>query len=143
MILISMYGTRMYFGSRPRDGRCPAFQKENENRSVSSSQAAFAAVAGLTLALDSMVAPLQAQAVLNSPNAQIARTVDAALRRSTPAFNAQVKEVQDRLENIQFQLRIPQRKPWYACSLQCHTGMVWPCSNSQLVLETHMHSSPA
>lgn len=73
---------------------------------------AIAGTVALTLALNSMVAPPQAEAILNSPNAQIARTVDAALRRSTPAFNEQVKDVQDKLENIQFQLRIPQRKPW-------------------------------
>ncbi len=39
-----------------------------------------------------------AAAVLNSPNSQIPRTVDAALRRSIPAFNAEVRRVQDDLE---------------------------------------------
>ncbi|GIL50914.1 hypothetical protein Vafri_7000 [Volvox africanus] len=53
-----------------------------------------------------------ALAVLNSPNAQIARSVDAALRRSIPAFNPDVKSIQKNLEDVQYFLRIPQRKPW-------------------------------
>eukprot|EP00955_Chlamydomonas_euryale_P076432 362655-Chlamydomonas_euryale.AAC.3 len=36
---------------------------------------------------------------------QVARTVDAALRRSIPAFNADVKSVQRALEDIQLQNR--------------------------------------
>lgn len=39
-----------------------------------------------------------------------------ALRRSIPAKNAYVRDVQTRLEAIQFKLRIPQRKPWGAIS---------------------------
>eukprot|EP00195_Chlamydomonas_chlamydogama_P006999 CAMPEP_0202892210 /NCGR_PEP_ID=MMETSP1392-20130828/1989_1 /ASSEMBLY_ACC=CAM_ASM_000868 /TAXON_ID=225041 /ORGANISM="Chlamydomonas chlamydogama, Strain SAG 11-48b" /LENGTH=381 /DNA_ID=CAMNT_0049576099 /DNA_START=237 /DNA_END=1383 /DNA_ORIENTATION=+ len=53
-----------------------------------------------------------AEAVLVSPNAQIARTVDAALRRSIPAFNPDLAQVQKKLENTAYMLRIPQRKPW-------------------------------
>lgn len=53
-----------------------------------------------------------AEAVLNSPNAQIPRTVDAALRRSIPAFNPTVAEVQSSMEDVAYFLRIPQRKPW-------------------------------
>ena len=41
-----------------------------------------------------LLAPVEAaQAVLNSPNAQIARSPDAALRRSIPAFNPTVRGV--------------------------------------------------
>lgn len=40
------------------------------------------------------------------------RSVDAALRRSIPAFNKDVKDIQARLEDVAFKLRIPQRKPW-------------------------------
>lgn len=40
------------------------------------------------------------------------RSVDAALRRSIPAFNKDLREVQSRLEDVAFKLRIPQRKPW-------------------------------
>ena len=42
----------------------------------------------------------------------VCRSVDAALRRSIPAFNKDVKNIQARLEDIAFKLRIPQRKPW-------------------------------
>ena len=53
-----------------------------------------------------------AHAVLNSPNAQIARTPDSALRRAIPAFNPDVKSIQKSLEDIAYANRIPQRKPW-------------------------------
>ncbi len=42
------------------------------------------------------------------------RSADAALRRSIPAFNKDVREVQGKLEDVAFKLRIPQRKPWPA-----------------------------
>ena len=42
------------------------------------------------------------------------RSADAALRRSIPAFNKDVREVQTKLEDVAFKLRIPQRKPWPA-----------------------------
>ena len=46
----------------------------------------------------------------------ICRSVDAALRRSIPAFNKDVKDMQARLEDVAFKLRIPQRKPWQGMS---------------------------
>lgn len=69
------------------------------------------AAAALSLMLS---APLPADALLNSPAARLPRTPDAALRRSIPAFNQDVKSIQAELEAIQFKLRIPQRKPWAA-----------------------------
>lgn len=65
--------------------------------------------------------PQPSAAVLKSPNASIPRTVDAALRRSIPAFNANVEALQDTLEQVQFKLRIPQRKPWAAMSADVDT----------------------
>lgn len=60
-----------------------------------------------------LLGPIEpAAAVLNSPNAQIARSVDAALRRSIPAFNPAVAGVQRNMEDVAYYLRIPQRKPW-------------------------------
>lgn len=53
-----------------------------------------------------------AQALLASPNTQIPRSAEAALRRSIPAFNDSVFELQRELESVQYKLRIPQRKPW-------------------------------
>lgn len=74
---------------------------------------AFAALVAVALsAASTMVLPREALAVLNSPNAQIARSPEAALRRATPAFNADVFSVQKKLEDVQTLLRIPQRKPW-------------------------------
>lgn len=70
-----------------------------------------AACLALALAVQLGV-PDSSKAVLKSPNAQIARTVDAALRRSIPAFNSEVKDIQQSMEDIAFLLRIPQRKPW-------------------------------
>eukprot|EP00890_Picochlorum_soloecismus_P004439 jgi/Picsp_1/4997/NSC_02360-R1_peptidyl-prolycis-trans isomerase protein len=53
-----------------------------------------------------------AQAVLSSPKARVPRTAESALRRSIPAFNKAVSELQELLEDVQYRLRIPQRKPW-------------------------------
>lgn len=41
-------------------------------------------------------------------------SADAALRRAIPAFNADVRDIQTKLEDVAFKLRIPQRKPWVA-----------------------------
>ncbi|GAB4820888.1 hypothetical protein N2152v2_007934 [Parachlorella kessleri] len=57
-------------------------------------------------------APPAAEAVLALPKGQLPRTAEIALRRSIPAFNREVKDVQDKLEDIAVKLRIPQRKPW-------------------------------
>ena len=73
-------------------------------------QLAAAGWLGIAAAPLSLAPP--AAAVLNSPNAQIPRSVDSALRRAIPAFNAEVKDLQGCLEDITFKLRIPQRKPW-------------------------------
>lgn len=79
----------------------------------SAAAAALNAACVLTAALAlNLAAPYTASALLNSPNAQIPRTVDAALRRSIPAFNPGVAKLQQKMEDIAFLLRIPQRKPW-------------------------------
>lgn len=48
--------------------------------------------AGLAAVISAMAVALPpgAEAVLNSPNAQIARNADAALRRAIPSFNPEV-----------------------------------------------------
>lgn len=56
--------------------------------------------------------PLDADALLNSPNRLIPRSVEAALRRSIPAVNPTVEDIQKKVEKIGFLLRIPQRKPY-------------------------------
>ncbi|KAG0497129.1 hypothetical protein HPP92_001820 [Vanilla planifolia] len=52
-----------------------------------------------------------ANAVLYSPDAKVPRTGELALRRAIPA-NANMKAIQDSLEEISYLLRIPQRKPY-------------------------------
>lgn len=54
-----------------------------------------------------------ANAVLYSPDAKVPRTGELALRRAIPA-NANMKAIQDSLEDISYLLRIPQRKPYGA-----------------------------
>ena len=57
--------------------------------------------------------PPPAQAILKgNPNAKIPRNPEAALRRSTPVVNREVRDVQAKLEEVAALLRIPQRKQW-------------------------------
>ncbi|KAI8474603.1 MAG: cyclophilin-type peptidyl-prolyl cis-trans isomerase [Monoraphidium minutum] len=78
-------------------------------RSLAARSLAAALAAAHVLAA---AAPPPAAALLSSPGAQVPRSPEAALRRATPAFNADVQTLQRRMENIAFLLRIPQRKPW-------------------------------
>lgn len=78
---------------------------------ASAAAAAAAVLVALQTGLPDALMPA-AHAALRSPNAQIARTADAALRRATPAANASVKAIQSKVESVQALLRIPQRKPW-------------------------------
>ncbi|GLC36069.1 hypothetical protein PLESTF_000972600 [Pleodorina starrii] len=95
--------------SRNRIVSCPATAPDSQS-SPHGALRFLQALAASALLLSSSGSP--ALAVLNSPNAQIARSVDAALRRSIPAFNPDVKTIQKSLEDVQYFLRIPQRKPW-------------------------------
>ncbi|KAL1363310.1 hypothetical protein AAHE18_03G140400 [Arachis hypogaea] len=52
-----------------------------------------------------------AMAILYSPDTKVPRTGEVALRRAIPA-NANMKSIQDSLEDISYLLRIPQRKPY-------------------------------
>ncbi|XP_061351866.1 peptidyl-prolyl cis-trans isomerase CYP37, chloroplastic-like [Gastrolobium bilobum] len=52
-----------------------------------------------------------AKAVLYSPDTKVPRTGEVALRKAIPA-NANMKAIQDTLEDISYLLRIPQRKPY-------------------------------
>lgn len=69
-------------------------------------RAAAGVAAAALLALGALPPP--AEAVLANPRAAVARSADVALRRSIPAFNADVAAVQERLEAVAFKLRIPQ-----------------------------------
>jgi hypothetical protein len=79
--------------------------------SASASPAPRAALAGLLAAAHvaaAALAPAPAAALLSSPSTQIPRSVEAALRRATPAFNEDVEQLQRKMEDIAFLLRIPQ-----------------------------------
>lgn len=111
-------------------GRIPGFTRSNVNRSgihrVSRRDEAEECSSGretkmplerclvVSLAASLMAFTNQpdADALLASPKTQVPRTAEAALRRSVPAFNRKVYALQKDLENIAYQLRIPQRKPW-------------------------------
>eukprot|EP00775_Hariotina_reticulata_P002402 gene2402-2706_t len=84
----------------------PSMQCQLPAAALAALQACTAVLAGHLAVAD------PSWAVLNSPNARIPRTVDAALRRSIPAFNTEVAAIQKTLEDIAYLLRIPQRKPW-------------------------------
>jgi len=53
-----------------------------------------------------------AEAILSNPNAGMARSASAALRRAVPVTNPKVGELQSDLERAQYLLRFPNRKPW-------------------------------
>ena len=53
-----------------------------------------------------------AMAALSNPNTRFPRNGVAALRRAVPAINTDAGEIQGRLEEAAYLLRIPQRKPW-------------------------------
>ena len=53
-----------------------------------------------------------AMAALSNPNTRLPRNGVAALRRAVPAINTDAGEIQGRLEEAAYLLRIPQRKPW-------------------------------
>lgn len=91
---------------------CRAYSHKNPLPQVVVAAKNIAAAGMLSLGLLLLSPSNPADARLNSPNASIARTVDAALRRSIPASNQEVRNVQRALEDISFKLRIPQRKPW-------------------------------
>ncbi len=91
----------------PRFPSHPPPQPHLQQPTVAHRAASISAAAVLALGGMLELAP-PADAVLVSPNAAIARSADAALRRSIPAVNRNVKVIQDRLEEVQYLLRIPQ-----------------------------------
>lgn len=74
--------------------------------------AALHAAAPLAVLLDAALAPPPAEAVLVSANTKLPRSASAALRRAIPTVNKETADVQAKVEEVAFFLRIPQRKPW-------------------------------
>lgn len=102
---------------------------------VKFAQQAAGSLAALYMAVcGGLLAPLPAEALLSSPNAQIARSSDAALRRAIPASNTDVRTIQTKLEGIQFKLRIPQRKPWGSITDDVNTALALAKQTDRLLL---------
>ena len=67
----------------------------------------------LALAATLSAAPTpDALAALSNPNSRLPRNAKAALRRAVPAVNEETREIQRKLEDAAYLMRIPQRKPW-------------------------------
>lgn len=71
---------------------------EQLRQRLAASAAAALHIAACALCTVPVTVAGPAEALLQSPNAMIARTVDAALRRSIPASNSNVQQIQTKLE---------------------------------------------
>ncbi|KAG2396640.1 Peptidyl-prolyl cis-trans isomerase [Vigna angularis] len=80
-------------------------------RSVVPMVIASVQISALVPLIDYAASTGAAEAVLYSPDTKVPRTGEVALRRAIPA-NANMKSIQDTLEDITYLLRIPQRKPY-------------------------------
>ena len=78
-------------------------------------------------------APPAAEAVLALPKGQLPRTAEIALRRSIPAFNREVKDVQDKLEVCDQPTYLTSCKEYDTMPLlanDAHSCLCWPFSCS-------------
>lgn len=97
---------------RRGQGTCDESAARHVTLGAAAQQSAAATALSALLLLSPMAQPGPAHAVLQSPNAQIARSVDAALRRSIPAFNPVAAKLQKTLEEIQYLLRCFKAREW-------------------------------
>uniref|UniRef100_A0A7S0SIZ5 PPIase cyclophilin-type domain-containing protein n=1 Tax=Mantoniella antarctica TaxID=81844 RepID=A0A7S0SIZ5_9CHLO len=73
---------------------------------------AVSPVLATTIAAIGFAVPPSAEAALSNPNTRLPRNGVTALRRAVPVINPEASEVQYKLEEAAYLLRIPQRKPW-------------------------------
>lgn len=106
----------------PRRSCCTRASYSSDSTSRRRSAPVLAPFALAILLAAAAVEP--AGAVLNSPVAKQARSAEAALRRSIPAFNPFVGSIQQKVENVAFLLRIPQRKPWGSMTSDVQDALV-------------------
>ncbi|XP_024312458.1 peptidyl-prolyl cis-trans isomerase CYP37, chloroplastic isoform X3 [Brachypodium distachyon] len=92
------------------------------------------AVAALAIIAQISVA-LPANAILYSPDTNVPRTGELALRRAIPA-NPKMKTVQESLEDISYLLRIPQRKPYGSMEGDVKKAMKIVMENKETILES-------
>lgn len=111
-----------------------AQKQQNDETGQSSPRAVLGTMAAACVALSSAIAP-PANALLSSPNVQLPRSPEAALRRSVPAVVSGSANAQQELEDVAYNLRIPQRKPW--------GSMQKEVSNAKKALEADRESGNA
>ncbi|CAM0906321.1 unnamed protein product [Alopecurus aequalis] len=90
------------------------------------------AVAALAIIAQISVA-LPANAILYSPDTNVPRTGELALRRAIPA-NPSMKTIQESLEDISYLLRIPQRKPYGSMEGDVKKAMKIATENKEAML---------
>uniref|UniRef100_A0A453B947 Uncharacterized protein n=6 Tax=Aegilops tauschii subsp. strangulata TaxID=200361 RepID=A0A453B947_AEGTS len=93
---------------------------------LKSAVAAIAIIAQISVALP-------ANAVLYSPDTNVPRTGELALRRAIPA-NPSMKTIQNSLEDISYLLRIPQRKPYGSMEGDVKKAMQIATENKEAML---------
>ncbi|KAL5197843.1 hypothetical protein ABZP36_001355 [Zizania latifolia] len=88
--------------------------------------AALACIAQISMSLP-------ANAILYSPDTNVPRTGELALRRAIPA-NPNMKTIQESLEDISYLLRIPQRKPYGSMEGDVKKSMKIAMDNKDAIL---------
>lgn len=116
---------------RRGQGTCDESAARHVTLGAAAQQSAAATALSALLLLSPMAQPGPAHAVLQSPNAQIARSVDAALRRSIPAFNPVAAKLQKTLEEIQYLLRCFDACEWV---WRGHTAHALPVNKTNRTL---------
>uniref|UniRef100_A0A453B9T2 Peptidyl-prolyl cis-trans isomerase CYP38-like PsbQ-like domain-containing protein n=1 Tax=Aegilops tauschii subsp. strangulata TaxID=200361 RepID=A0A453B9T2_AEGTS len=104
----------------------PSTAEEGVLELLKSAVAAIAIIAQISVALP-------ANAVLYSPDTNVPRTGELALRRAIPA-NPSMKTIQNSLEDISYLLRIPQRKPYGSMEGDVKKAMQIATENKEAML---------
>ncbi|XP_048555781.1 peptidyl-prolyl cis-trans isomerase CYP37, chloroplastic [Triticum urartu] len=112
--------------SRPHHASSPSTAEEGVLELLKSAVAAIAIIAQISVALP-------ANAVLYSPDTNVPRTGELALRRAIPA-NPSMKTIQNSLEDISYLLRIPQRKPYGSMEGDVKKAMQIATENKEAML---------
>ncbi|KAF7015230.1 hypothetical protein CFC21_029122 [Triticum aestivum] len=112
--------------SRPQHASSPSTAEEGVLELLKSAVAAIAIIAQISVALP-------ANAVLYSPDTNVPRTGELALRRAIPA-NPSMKTIQNSLEDISYLLRIPQRKPYGSMEGDVKKAMQIATENKEAML---------
>ncbi|KAF0905972.1 hypothetical protein E2562_008994 [Oryza meyeriana var. granulata] len=110
---------------RPDHPSCAAAE-ERVVELLKGAVAALAVIAQISVSLP-------ASAILYSPDTNVPRTGELALRRAIPA-NPNMKTIQESLEDISYLLRIPQRKPYGSMEGDVKKAMKIAMDNKDAIL---------